>query len=158
MTTADPFGVERQACPSTIEATRWALLRTWEDELVKGGVTLSEFSTFLVQDADRAFCAGADLAALLAAQAAMGTHLRHEHGAVRVKGFAALIDRSELPSDLAARLHEIRRYRNRWVHVADPDADADLLDHPERNRDELARMATVAMRALHEVIFLYQTI
>ena len=153
---ADLSEPERQASSSPIEATRWALLRTWEDELLKGGVTLSEFSTFLVQDADLAFCAGADLAALLAAQAAMETHLRHEHGAERGEGFAALIDRSDLPSDLATRLHEVRRYRNGWVHVADPDADAHLLDQPERNREELARMATVAMRALYEVIFLYQ--
>jgi hypothetical protein len=152
---ADLSGPER-ASPSPIEATRWALLRTWEDELLKGGVTLSEFSTFLVQDADLAFCAGADLAALLAAQAAMETHLRHEHRAVGGEGFAALIDRSGLPSDLTARLHEVRRYRNRWVHVADPDADSHLLAHPERNREELARMATAAMRALYEVIFLCQ--
>jgi uncharacterized protein (DUF952 family) len=59
---------------------RWTLLLEWDEELLLGGVILSERSTFLVQDADRAFCAGADLAALFAAQAAMESHLRYEYG------------------------------------------------------------------------------
>lgn len=136
---------------------RQDLLLRWEEELLKGGATLSEFSVFLIQDASLAFCAGADLAALLAAQAAMEAHLRYEFGSVAgSESFAALIDRCDLPDDLRARLHETRRYRNLWVHVADPESDQDLLAHPEQHREQLAHVATSAMRVLYEVIFLDQ--
>jgi hypothetical protein len=129
-----------------------------DEELHRGGVSLSEWSTFLAQDAEMAFCAGADLATLLAAQSAMETHLRHEFASEADKrvGFAQLIDKSDLPEPLRKTLHDLRRYRNRWVHVSHPEEDGDLLEHPERHRAELEEMAIVAIRAMLEVLYLVQ--
>jgi len=139
-------------------AARTELLGRWDDELLLGGVMLSEWATFLIQDADVAFCAGADLAALLTAQAAMEAHLKHQYGDTPEArpGFAQLIDTSPLPPELRRRLHEVRRYRNRWVHVRDPDEDSHLIERPDRHRSELSLMSTRAMRLLREVIYLDQ--
>ncbi len=142
---------------ATEEPDRAELLLSWDEELLRGGVMLSEWATFLIEDADVAFCAGANIAALLAAQAAMETHLRHEHGdCAEHVSFAGIIDRSALHETVKARLHEVRRYRNRWVHVNDPHDDERLLDHHDDARAELAEMATKSMRLLREVIYSVQ--
>jgi len=132
---------------------RGRLLGAWDEELLLGGVMLSEWSTFLIQDADTAFRAGADLAALLTAQAAMEAHLKFENGGTCNGGFAQLIDESPLAHETRVRLHEIRRHRNRWVHVRNPEAETPLVERPEQHRAELADVATRAMRLLREVIY-----
>jgi len=120
---------------------------------------LSEWSGLLIRDADEAFCAGAYLAAILAAQAAMECHLRYEflledrHANI---GFFNLIETSRIPDDLRADLHTIRRYRNRWVHVHDPSSDADLLQRPDYYGEELERMAVLAITSMRRVIYLEQ--
>lgn len=136
---------------------RSELLAQWEEELLLGGVILSEWATFLACDAETAFIAGADLAALLAAQAAMEAHLRYEYGGdSHGGGFAQLIEQSPLMDGLKQRLHGLRRYRNKWVHVRDPNDDERLLAAPEAARDELSQMATFAMRLLIEILYVEQ--
>jgi hypothetical protein len=137
---------------------KWEFITKLDDELLLGGVMLSEWSTFLIRDADEAFCAGAHLATILAAQAAMECHLRHEYSDTAQKnlGFFELIEKSSLPDDLRADLHTVRRYRNRWVHVHDPSSDDDLLQRPDYYDEELERMATFAIKAMRRVIYLDQ--
>jgi hypothetical protein len=138
---------------------KWEFITKLDEELLLGGVILSEWSSFLIRDADEAFCAGAHLAAILAAQAAMECHLRHEYssGGTQAKlGFFNLIESAPLPDDLRADLHTVRRYRNRWVHVHDPGSDDDLLQRPEYYDEELERMASIAIRAMRRVIYLEQ--
>jgi hypothetical protein len=129
-----------------------------EDELLLGNVMLSERSTFLVKDADTAFCAGADLAAILVSQAAIECHLRYEYfqGSQRKLMFYDLIEQSPLPGELRASLHTIRKYRNRWVHVRDPHDDQDLLTRPEYYEHDLEQMAFIAIRAMMEVVYFEQ--
>ena len=108
---------------------RWSYIINLDEELLLGGVMLSEWSTFLIKDTDEAFCAGANLASILAAQAAIESHLRYEYvsnQSTRKLGFYELIEQAPLHSDLKRELHAIRRYRNRWVHVNDPSDDEDL--------------------------------
>ena len=127
-----------------------------DEELLKGGVILSEWSTFLVRDADEAFCAGADLATILVAQAAIESHLRYEYFPTGKKGFYDLIEQSPLTVELKADLHRLRKYRNRWVHVNDPHDDSDLMRRPDYYENELETMAQLAIKALREVIYLEQ--
>lgn len=129
-----------------------------EAELLEGDVMLSEWSTFLARDADKAFHAGADLATILMAQAAIECHLRYEYfnGARRKLGFYELIEQSPVPLELKAALHKIRKYRNRWVHVNDPHGDQDLLTKPEYYETELEEMAFVAIKAMMQVLYLEQ--
>ena len=137
-----------------IDAARQRLLDEWDEELLRGGVMLSEWATFLIESADVAFCAGADIATLLTAQAAMETHLRHETG--HSGTFYSVIEACDLPPATKSRLHEIRQYRNSWVHVNDPGADAPLLDDPNAARTKLAEMTTRSMRLLRELIYAWQ--
>jgi len=131
-------------------------INSLDDELLKGGVLLSEWSTFMIRDADTAFCNGADLAAILACQAAIESHLRYEYfvdSANRKLGFFDLIEQAPLPADLKCDLHVLRRYRNLWVHVNEPDNDEDLLKCPEFHLAEIDQMAVLAIKVLRQVIY-----
>ena len=50
----------------------------------------------------------------------------------------------------------IRKFRNKWTHVADPAADQDLLQRPEYHEAELERLALLAIETLHKVVYLEQ--
>jgi hypothetical protein len=45
-----------------------------------------------------------------------------------------LIERSSLKPALKQELHELRKFRNRWVHVSEPWDHDDLLNDPESTR------------------------
>jgi hypothetical protein len=69
-----------------------------------------------------------------------------------------MIEASHLTPDLKADLHRLRRYRNRWVHVDDPNDDEALLADPEPVERELEAMARLAARALRRTIYSMQWI
>jgi len=124
--------------------------------LLLGGVMLSEWSTFLIKDADEAFCNGAYLATVLVSQAAIESHLRYEYfdGQTSKRlGFFELIEQSPVPSDLKDEMHTLRKYPNKWAHVNDPKEDGDLLVRPEYHEIELEKMAILAARTLRQVIY-----
>lgn len=136
----------------TIEE-KWDYIVSLDDELLHGGVVLSEWSTFLVKDADIAFVHSAHLACIITAMAGVETHLRYERdGDARIR-FVDLIDDADIEDDLRIELHDIRKYRNRWVHVRKPHIDDHLLAVPEKYEIELQFMAKRAVRALRRVIY-----
>jgi hypothetical protein len=135
---------------------KWDYINKLDEELLVGGVTLSEWSVFLIRDTDLAFVAGAHLAAILTALAGIESHLKYEGGSNRRKRLVQLIDAAQISEELRTELHALRRYRNRWVHVSDPHEDGELLDHPESHEDELAQMALRAIRALRQTIYTEQ--
>ncbi|HVN49129.1 MAG TPA: hypothetical protein VMU30_09970 [Bacteroidota bacterium] len=102
------------------EEERWKYINLLDEELLKGGVILSEWSTFLSRDAETAFCAGAYLSAILSAQAAVESHLRYEYfngEDTKWWGFGRLIEevqkRTSLDSDLLADIEMLRIFRNK---------------------------------------------
>lgn len=130
------------------EEDKWKYLVELDERLLQGGVILSEWATFLVRDADTAFASGAHLASVITSLACIETHLRGESGASR-KRLVELIEESDLEAELKEELQELRKYRNRWVHVADPWDDESLLETPEsheRELEEMARRCAVALR------------
>ncbi len=143
------------------EDQKWDYILKLDEKLLAGGVILSEWTTFLVKDAETAFCKGSYLASILAAQAAMECHLRYEYyepQEIKGWGFYKLIENCSLTEDLKKKLHEIRIYRNRWVHVGDPVEDKDLLEKPEYYENELENMAKKAIEAMLKVLYLEQWI
>jgi uncharacterized protein YutE (UPF0331/DUF86 family) len=127
---------------------RWTYLAELDEQLLKGGVVLSEKSAFLVRNADLAFVHEAHLAAVLTAVAAIETHLSAEDPYNRQR-LVGLIDSSALDSELKAELHALRKFRNSWVHVDDPWDDGELLEQSndaERHLEEMASRAVVALR------------
>jgi hypothetical protein len=130
------------------EEDKWQYLVDLDDRLLQGGVILSEWATFLIRDADTAFVAGAHLASIISGLAGVETHLRGESGSSKQR-LVELIDNSDLEEDLRQELQVLRKYRNTWVHVADPWDDCSLLESPEEHEvelEEMARRCAVALR------------
>jgi len=61
------------------EQDKWEYINALDEELLQGGVMLSEWTTFLAKDAEIAFCSGANLSCILACQAAIESHLRFDY-------------------------------------------------------------------------------
>jgi len=132
---------------------RWKFLSDLDDELLKGGIILSEWCSFIVREADLAFVAEAHLATIITAIAGIETYLRSEYDAQEKCTLYELIERSPLDVPLKSEIHALRRYRNKWVHVSDPWDDRDLLDDPAKYELELENMAKSAVRALRRTIY-----
>lgn len=132
------------------------LLLELEERLFLGCTLPSEWTTVIMQDAEGAFVSGHYLAAILTAQAAMECNLRHENGVAERCGFFELIEGSDLPAELKQDLHVVRRYRNRWVHVADPSEDSHLQDHLFEEGEDMERMAVLAITCMLKVHFSFQ--
>jgi len=135
------------------ESVRSQFLIDLEDELFKGAVTLSEWCNFIVCESDTTFIAGADLATIITAMAGIETHLRTEYPLDRRANLCDLIEQAPLNEDLKQEIQTLRKYRNRWVHVADPEDDQDLLDNSEKYTQELEDMARQAVRTLRRTIY-----
>ena len=138
------------------EDERWAQLLALDEELLKGGVILSEWCSFIVREADTAFAGGAHLASILTAVSGIETYLRSEHSATGKERLVDLINCATSDSGLKEDLHLLRKYRNKWVHVDDPWNDASLLEYPEETEQELEHMAFFAARALRRTIYANQ--
>ena len=137
---------------------KWSMLIALDEELLLGCAMLSEKTIFIVKDADIAFCAGADLAAITLCQAAIESHLKYEYGDMMQKspkGFFDLIEMSPIKSELKARLHKLRIVRNSWVHV-DPWEDTQLLENPDQLELEIENASLQAVTLLREVLYLEQ--
>ncbi len=134
------------------EEEKWQYITELDEQLLQGGVILSEWATFLIKDADAGFASGANLASILTGMAGVETHLRSEGGG-RNQRFVELIEEAALQDELKSELHALRKYRNKWVHVADPRNDDSLLDSPEKHEAELEEMARRCVVALRRTIY-----
>ncbi len=138
------------------ETEKWNYINQLDEELLLGGVVLSEWTTFLVKDAEIAFCSGASLASILAVQAAIESHLRYDYfDSTNTKGWTIfdLIEKTSLDTELKIELHELRKYRNKWVHVNDPTDDNDLLERPDYNEKELEDFSIKAIRIMLKILY-----
>ena len=135
-----------------MEEDKWQYLVELDERLLQGGVILSEWATFLIRDADTAFAGGAHLASIITGLAGVETHLRGEAGS-RKQRLVELIDESDLEEDLKQELQILRKYRNKWVHVADPWDDDALLESPKEHETELEEMARRCAVALRRTIY-----
>lgn len=135
------------------EDERWEHLVALDEELLKGGVILSEWCSFIVREADSAFVHGAHLASILTAVSGIETYLRSEYAKNKREMLFKLIDDSPIEDELKKDLHKLRIYRNKWVHVNDPWEDEFLLEVPEFYEAELEEMAFFAAKVLRRTIY-----
>lgn len=135
------------------EQDRWEYLVSLDEELLQGGVILSEWCGFIVREADKAFTADANLASILTAVSGIETYLRAEYSTTGKERLFDLIDQSPIEKNLKTDLHKLRKHRNKWVHVDDPLDDAMLLEKPEEYDEELEEMAFFAIRCLRRTIY-----
>ncbi|MBM9614712.1 hypothetical protein JWJ90_10480 [Desulfobulbus rhabdoformis] len=131
----------------------WELLVQLDEELLKGGVILSEWCRFIVREADTAYCAGAHLASILISVSGIETYLRSEYSRTGNERLVELIHQAPIDNALKVDLHILRKYRNKWVHIDVPWDDEDLIQHPENTEQKLEEMAFFAARTLRRVIY-----
>lgn len=134
------------------EDEKWEYLVSLDEKFLQGGVILSEWATYLIKSADLAFVGGANLASIITGLAGVETHLRGEGGASKQR-LVDLINESDLEDDLKHELQILRKYRNKWVHVADPWNDDKLLKSPEQYEAELEEMAKRCAVVLRRTIY-----
>ncbi|WP_155736172.1 hypothetical protein [Pseudomonas chlororaphis] len=102
----------------------------------------------MIRDADVAFVNEENLSCVITFLAAIEACLRSEDVSGG-KRFVDLIINSDLDEELKAELHGLRKYRNKWVHVAAPWEDQILLDSPElfeKEIEQITRRSIVALR------------
>lgn len=128
-----------------------------DEDLLKGSVMPSAWCTQLVLEADTAFINGAHLAAVITAMSGIEAQLRFDHsGPAGNLRLAQLIDKAGLPPDLTREIHDLRRFRNKWVHVSDPWEDEPLGEHrhdPYRLQAEIEPWALRAVTALRRLFY-----
>lgn len=135
------------------EEKRWEYLVCLDDELLEGGVILSEWCAFIVREADTAFAHGAYLGSILTSVAGIETYLRSEYAEHRRERLVDLIDKATLHGTLSDDLHKLRKYRNRWVHVESSWDDTNLFESPQYIENELRNVAYFAVRCLRRTIY-----
>lgn len=138
------------------EKDKWQYINDLDEELLQGGIVLSEWTTFLVKDAEIAFCSNANLACILACQAAIESHLRFDYFDLSESknwGFYQLIEKSSLDINLQNELHDLRKFRNKWVYVKEPSNDSDLLERPEYYENELIQVAKKSIRTMLKILY-----
>ncbi len=135
------------------EEVKWAFITALDDELLKGGATMSEWCAFIVRDCDYAFVGGANLATVITAIAAIETYLRAEYAGGKRIRLADLIDSAPIEPGLRDDIHKLRKYRNTWVHVATPEDDESILQNLEAYEEQLEEWAKLAQRTLRRTIY-----
>lgn len=135
------------------EDERWNYLNALDEELMKGGVILSEWCALIIRETDTAFVKGAYLAAILTAVAGIETYLRSERLPSDGARLVDLINKAPVLDTLREELHKLRKYRNKWVHVGEPWEDKSILESPDLYEKELECMSFVAMRLLRMTIY-----
>ena len=132
---------------------RWEFIESLDDELLQGGVVLSEWCSFIVRETDMAFVGNAHLATIVTAMAGIETHLRSMYPVHPRASLYQLIECAPIAEALKRDLHALRKYRNQWVHVSDPGDDHAILDRPEDYERELGTKAQEAVRALRQTVY-----
>lgn len=130
------------------EDERWNYQIQLDEELLTGGVILSEWCTFIVKEADTAF-----LASILIAVSGIETYLRSVYRMKDKSSLYHLIENAPLEDELIQELHILREYRNKWVHVDNPWGDEEILQSPEEYEKEIEGKSMEAIKTLRKVLY-----
>lgn len=127
----------------------WELRRVWFEQKAEspdGGYLLSEQACAMVADLQCAFCAGAWIAVVVLAAAAIDAHL---HDA---EGFAGNAKRVIDEAGADPQLHALRKRRNALIH-SDPDNPAITVDQQWSERVRLEEDARLAVEQVFRVFY-----
>jgi hypothetical protein len=133
---------------------RWKYLVELDDEMLKGGVMVSEFAAEWIRNCDLCFANAAYLACVITAFQAIETMLRTGDRSERKS--VDLINSAAISDGNKQRLHALRKFRNSWVHVNDPFDDEAVLQDLDQGNPRLFEQAFSAVRLMREVLYLAQ--
>lgn len=140
------------------EEERWNYLLTLDDELLKGGVILSEWCSLMVRESDLAFAKGAFLSSIITAVSAIETYLRSEYETAKKDSLFQILQKADFDKELANEINTIRQFRNKFVHVDNPWHDQPLLEDEQFVTDNIEKMAFRAVKALRKTLYSSQFI
>jgi len=135
------------------EDERWKWVNELDEEMLRGGASASEFCFELMRNADLSYASGAFVACLITAAATIETYLREEAHGDSKRGLYRLIEMSEFDENTKMELHDLRKNRNTWVHVADPWADNDIEYEYSQGHPELENQCKQALRLMRLVVY-----
>jgi hypothetical protein len=128
----------------------WELRRGWFEQKAEppdgGGYLLSEQACAMAADLQCAFCAGAWIAVVVLAAAAIDAQL---HDA---EGFTGNARRVIDEAGADPQLHALRKCRNTIIH-SDPDGPAISVDHQWSERVRLEENARLAVELVFRVFY-----
>ncbi len=101
-----------------LSAEREKVLLNIQNDVLKGGICVQDWTTFQLENAYIAFCAGADLACILMCQAAIESYMRDDEG-LKNRSFYDLIEHCSYDAKTKMKLHKLREYRNKWIHISE---------------------------------------
>ncbi len=128
----------------------WGLRRDWFEQKAEppddGAYLLSEQACAVVADLQCAFCAGAWIAVLVLAAAAIDAQLRD------TEGFTGNAKRVIDEAGADPQLHTLRKRRNALIH-SDPDSPAITVDQQWSERVRLEEDARLAVELVFRVFY-----
>ena len=130
---------------------RETLLLQIQEEVIKGGISFDHFTSFQLENAYIAFCAGADLACIMMCQTSIESYINDDEQ-IESKNFYDLIEKSSYSSDFKQKLHHLRKYRNKWVHIRNRNKDMKI-DHIEL-KNEAIYSYRLALEVFHYYPFI----
>lgn len=131
---------------------KWNYIVSLDEEVLHGGVTLSEYISELIRNADVAFVHNAYWASIITSVAAIEGCFKSE-SFNKSETLRDLIDHSGLDNEEIELLHNLRRYRNKIVHIKDTWDDDFLLSSYEEFSVNEERVAMQALRLLRSVVY-----
>lgn len=128
----------------------WEERRDWFEQKAEppdeGGYLLSEHACAVIADLQCAFCAGAWIAVVVLAAAAIDAHLRD------AEGFTGNSRRVIDEAGADPLLHTLRKRRNALIH-SDPDSPAITVDQQWSERVKLEEDARFAVELVFRVLY-----
>ena len=119
-----------------------------QDEVLKGGICVQDWTTFQLENAYVSYCAGAKLSCIIMCQAAIESYMRDDEQ-LSDRSFYDLIEKCSYNQEMKEKLHKLREYRNKWTHINEQNNEFVIDDK------ELAEMAVFSYRLALEVFHYY---
>lgn len=119
-----------------------------QEDVLRGGICVQDWTTFQLENAYISYCAGAKLSCVVMCQAAIESFMRDDER-LSDRNFNNLIEESSYDNEMKEKLHILRKYRNKWTHINEKDEEFYV------DEEELETMALFSYRLALEVFHYY---
>lgn len=122
-----------------------------QEDVLKGGICVQDWTTFQLENAFISYCAGATLSCVIMCQTAIESYMRDDEQ-LNDRSFYKLIDNSSFDQEMKIKLHKLREYRNKWVHMNE-QVNEFVIDYKEL--DDMAQFSyRLALNVFHYYPFI----
>ncbi|MBO7608498.1 MAG: hypothetical protein J6T28_12920 [Paludibacteraceae bacterium] len=119
-----------------------------QEEVLQGGISVQDWTTFQLMNAYISYCAGATLSCIIMCQTTIESYMRDDEQ-LSDRSFHDLIENCSYNQEMKRKLHKLRKYRNNWTHINEQGNEF-LIDE-----NELEEMALFSYRLALEVFHYY---